>query len=354
MLGDKVIVTCLVAALLFLAAGLQGAEVDSFTQRTLLRPDAARALNDAVNLRLEEGVAKANLLEWANAFDQVPGATCNEQTLYTELRKGLFQSLTASWGLKGYSLDQQMRSELADFTLQQELGTSVYQDFGYLDGPSLRLKGLTDAVWIDGHLIGLDKIGHFFAEGWSYFEPTWRGEAGLQESMIWGQQQEAGKFGLITTGVYSHADLVANFQGWRFWNRILWQQRDPLKGFWANLSGRQMVSCSLQILESLKRWEPVFRWELRQTFDIRDYVDGVWDEAHNCNRFSDARLEAQVNQRIAGIPASRGCPLSPTVCRRALAHYGGFAGDLLHPLCLTAAQNRNPPSETSLQNAKGL
>jgi hypothetical protein len=97
-----------------------------------------------------------------------------------------------------------------------------------------------------------DKIGHFFAEGWTCFERTREEDESLEHAMDWGSRQEAGKFGYSTTGVYSFADLVADFNGWRFWTEVLRTQDDPLKGVIANLFGRPYVACELQVLDSIR------------------------------------------------------------------------------------------------------
>lgn len=313
---------------------LRAAEIDSFSDRDQTRPDTAERINVLINRRLEEGVRKANLLEQANAFDQVPNAICNEETLYTELRKAIFQSLTASWGLKGYSLDQQMREALTDYSLHREVEDSIYRDFGYLDAPSMRLKGLSDMVWVNGHFIGLDKLGHFFAEGWSYFEMTQAPEHSLNDAIRWGHEQEEGKFGLVTTGVFSYADLAANFNGWRFWNQIRRAHNDPLRGFWGNLFAGAQISCSFQVMASIKQRQWVYAWELKQDFDIRDYVDGAWDEGQNCSRYANTALADSVQRQLSALQRGLQCPLKPGQCQEVGARYGPWRSDLLHPRCL--------------------
>ncbi|MBK8971189.1 MAG: hypothetical protein IPM37_07360 [Hahellaceae bacterium] len=106
-----------------------------------------------------------------------------------------------------------------------------------------------------------------------------------------GHEQEEGKFGLVTTGVFSHADLAANFNGWRFWNQIRRAHNDPLRGFWGNLFAGAQISCSFRVMASIKQRQWVYARELKQDFDIRDYVDGARDEGQNCSRYANtARL----------------------------------------------------------------
>ena len=145
------------------------AEIDSVTPRKLKLDNSVTIINTIINQRIKEGIQKTNAIQ--DVFrDMGTAEFCNEKVLYTELRKALFQSFTASWGLKGYTLDKQLRDLLAKQSYSLSLKDSIYRDINYLEGFSLKIKELSDVVNINGHLIGLDKIGHFFAEGWQYFE----------------------------------------------------------------------------------------------------------------------------------------------------------------------------------------
>jgi hypothetical protein len=328
---------CLVLVLL-VAGGVRGgvaAEIDSVTPRGLALDDSLAVINALVNARLEQGVARANARQ-DDYEDLASGEFCEEQVLYTELRKAIFQSLTASWGLKGYALDQQLREELAGSSHSLPLRDSIYRDINYLEGFSLRLKDLSDVVNIDGHLVGLDKIGHFFAEGWHYFELSGPDQDKLNRAMAWGRAQEAGKFGYTTTSIFSHADLVANFNGWRFWLKVLGQGNDPLKGLLANLFSRAYVTCDLEILASIRHRKIVKAWQINSRFDLADYLDGAWDENNNCNSYRDPVVEAKVTARIHEVDADFHCPARPDYCLAARKKYGDQAGELLHPLCLAA------------------
>lgn len=319
-------------------ARLPAAEIDSVTTRGIGLEDSLPAINAIFDQRLREGVARANARQ-EDPADVDPGAFCDPDLLYSELRRAVFDSFLPRWGLRGYDLDRQLRELLADRSYSLSLNDSIYRDIDYLEGFSLRLKELSDVVEINGHLVGLDKIGHFFAEGWAYFERTHEDGERLQDAMDWGSRQEAGKFGYATTGIYSFADLVANFHGWRFWNRILGSRDDPLKGMLANFFSTPYVECELQILDSIRHGRLVRAWELGRPFDFADYVDGAWDEGNNCNSYADPVIEAKVDARTEEVAAGLRCPLEPAECKRARDRYGGLARFLLHPLCLTAGKS---------------
>ena len=309
------------------------AEIDSVTPRKLKLDNSLTIINTIFNQRMQEGIQKANAKQ-DDIEDIEENEFCDEEVLYTELRKAIFQSFTASWGLKGYDLDKQLRSLLARQSYSLSLNDSIYRDINYLEGFSLNIKELSDVVNINGHLIGLDKIGHFFAEGWKYFELTHYEENNIDQALEWGKEQEAGKFGYTTTGIFSFSDLVANFNGWRFWNKILLKENDPLKGAIANFFSRPYITCEIQIVASIKNKKIVKAWKYNTRFDLSDYVDGAWDEGNNCNSYEDPGIEEKVTLRIKNVNPDFTCPFIAEYCLASQEKYGYYAKYVLHPYCL--------------------
>jgi hypothetical protein len=318
------------------------AEIDSVTPRKIRLDDSLETINRIIDQRIQAAVKNANAYrEYIEEIDEYLEVDdeCNEDVLYSELRKSLFQSYIVSWGLKGYELDMQFRRLLAGQSYSLSLNDSIYRDIDYLEGFSLKLKELSDVVNIDGHLIGLDKIGHFFAEGWQYFELSrYEGES-MEQVIEWGRQQEAGKYGYVTTGIFSYADLTANLNGWRFWNKVLLDEDDPLKSWIANIFYRPYISCDIQIIESIKSIKVVRAWQHNKRFDLSAYIDGAWDEANNCNSYADPVIEAKVMARIKNIDADFSCPIEPEHCSQAREKYRRYAKHVLHPYCMIAGDD---------------
>ena len=318
------------------------AEVDSITTRRIVLENSLKAINRIFEQRIKEGIREANeeqgyWLDTDDADDVIEEAAyCDEDALYSELRRAMFQSFTASWGLKGYDLDQQLRELLARQSYSLMLNDSVYRDIGYIEGFSLNLKELTHVVNINGHVIGLDKIGHFFAEGWRYFDMTQDDDHTLEQAIEWGRQKESGLYGFTTTGIFSYADLVANFNGWRFWNKVLLKRDDPLKGIIGNFFNRPYVACRIQLVESLKNRKIIKAWEYNARFELSDYIDGAWDEGNNCNSYADPIIESKVSVRINEADPDFSCPYNIEACFDARDKYGYYAKYLLHPFCLIA------------------
>lgn len=318
------------------------AEIDSVTPRKLKLDNSLAILNSIFNQRIQEGVKKANVrldIIVEGYFEENGEHNfCDEKALYSELRKAIFQSFTASFGLKGYTLDKQLRRLLAGQSYSLSLNDSIYRDIDYLEGFSLKVKELSDVVNINSHLIGLDKMGHFFAEGWQYFELTQNEDHKLIQALALGKEQEAGKFGYATTGIFSFSDLVANVNGWRFWNRVLLKENDPLKGVIANFLNRPYISCETQIIDSIKNRAIVKAWEFNSRFDLSDYMDGAWDEGNNCNSYKDPVIEEKVTLRIKNVNPDFSCPFKAEYCLAAQEKYGFYAKHVLHPYCLVVTK----------------
>lgn len=82
-------------------------------------------------------------------------------------------------------------------------------------------------IKVYGVMMGVDKFGHFINQGYQYLEEYKKGLASLKDSsaayknMIqWGVDSEDGVFGSLVDGVYSNADLAANFAGFIFYQNF--------------------------------------------------------------------------------------------------------------------------------------
>ena len=74
---------------------------------------------------------------------------------------------------------------------------------------------------------GTDKIAHFFQQGYTYYRiykrATAKGYApyeAVQKAIRWGQLSERTYYGTLVSGVYSNADLCANYVGMKFYQNL--------------------------------------------------------------------------------------------------------------------------------------
>jgi hypothetical protein len=81
---------------------------------------------------------------------------------------------------------------------------------------------LSPIVQVAGVLIGIDKLGHYLAQGYEYYEhyrqlaPQLSAAERYHAVRQFGHDQEVRQLGLATGGVYSFADLAANWSGMLF------------------------------------------------------------------------------------------------------------------------------------------
>ena len=156
---------------------------------------------------------------------------------------------------------------------------SIIGDFPLFAGRVAVVFGFGPTINIGGHYIGTDKIGHFFSQGRKFYR-RYRRTGSEAAAARWSVVTETGLFGSLTTGVRSNADLVANFEGYRFYRSLL--HDDVVEGKPA-----------------------IFRWQRgapvqQRPFTWRDHVNDFWDEALNPNAYG-AGLMPAVRQRLLGL-----------------------------------------------------
>lgn len=113
---------------------------------------------------------------------------------------------------------------------------------------------LNPTMKVNDICIGSDKLGHFFQQGHDYFEIARRRSGGtVAQAEEFGERTEGGGFGLVTTGVFSNADLEANRQGLQFYDDLA---ANP-----------------------------------RMTFDIANYISSDWNEESNPSFYEQSVAE---------------------------------------------------------------
>ncbi len=109
----------------------------------------------------------------------------------------------------------------------------------YRPGPfrsiySIALSPLPASFWFDsptvnvhGYYFGTDKLDHFFQQGHKYFDLVAKKqamgmtlEAAVAEAVAYGVKQEHTYYGVLISGVYSNADLAANYAGMKFYQNL--------------------------------------------------------------------------------------------------------------------------------------
>jgi hypothetical protein len=193
---------------------------------------------------------------------------------------------------------------------------SIYADAGIMPSTDtsllfgtrsigLALDGIVPSVVLNGHYVGVDKLGHFFDQGYAYYEEIYlRHKDPVVTIENYGLEDEDGGNGMASNGIRSYGDMAANFQGYLFW-------RDVAAG------PNAFFSCRDGKYERTSR-----------KFDWADYVSDAWDEAINCSEFSPS-VQKVVDKALTGLAH---CPVSRAGCQSILEQTCGFT--YLSPGCM--------------------
>ena len=100
-------------------------------------------------------------------------------------------------------------------------GESIYAAF-----PSNYFT-ISETVNLFGEQFGTDKIAHVFQQGYTYLRIYQRALArglpkteAIKKACDWGRKSERTFYGNLVSGVYSNADLAANFAGFKFYQNL--------------------------------------------------------------------------------------------------------------------------------------
>lgn len=320
-------------------APLWATEIDNFSPYTKKIQDSMETLNQITIKRLEKAVKEAN---------RRGRGRCQEKKLYSAIWKQLGGDL---WGrLENLIVEDPIFDK---HTICRR--NSIYKDFTLRESFPMFLVKLGATIRMGDNIVGADKFGHFFAEGFAYFKKAYLFKQGVGAGIRYGERTEKGFYGLQTTGVYSYSDLSANYNGMHFWKRLLGRDYGPVEG--AEYEGPQKEPY-VQCVQG--------KWALKAKFDWKDYVDPAWDETINCSKYRTNAMARKVEKRVAKVEEKYAstlkkegedvtfnllCPRSPKKCYEMARKYGALASRLLHPLCVKAAaefQEREPATATMM------
>jgi len=157
---------------------------------------------------------------------------------------------------------------------------SVYNNVSPWFAPIQYSKGLAPTVSVNGVHLGLDKLTHFFGVGALYLHVAKQyddSDEGKRAAINFGEKAERTYWGSMTTSVYSNADMVANYEGFRF-----------LRGLFTDntVSGKP----------ALLVWDDNGP-RVQRPFDIRDYVNDYWNEVYNPNSFAST-ISSQITESL--------------------------------------------------------
>jgi len=224
-------------ALLCHPFAVQAFETDQYELPPVSLADIGDEVSDHVAQALGEAVEKLNaeilkgelcLKQSAQAKDKVCDAAQAKLKLaylrsndavaraaYDELGSGIPPfSTMETWMLKHQFQDQPARYKVVFWK-------SIFVPW------SLDHMTLSPTVNLYGSEFGIDKIGHIFQQGYTYYE-IYNGalvagatpDEARGKAVEWGQTSEATIYGFWSSGVYSNGDLAANYAGMKFYQGL--------------------------------------------------------------------------------------------------------------------------------------
>jgi len=286
--------------LLFLYAYFGNAtEIDSFTLRDPHLKDSMSEINSLMNAYIQDSIKDAN--NWGE---------CNEERFIDDLH-------TRAGGYFWSDFENTIGSNKSISWASISLSESIFQDFSFFFAPALYLARLGPVLHLGNYYIGTDKLGHFITEGYSYYKILKDKNKTLDDALTFGEKTERTHFGMTLTGIYSHADLVANYHG--------------LVGLWQKLIGDGKSRADTYVMCKNKTYYQI------KLFDWAEHINAAWDEGINCNAYRNATLEEQAQERIKKLEQERGvsltCPIAPDECRKLIGFYKDIAYRLISPKC---------------------
>lgn len=293
---------------------LQAAEVDSFSGGQKNLEDSLPIVNEWVIAELEAAADATNKKSRVMANRRHPktrrlvhppnrGVTyCNSSLLYQELTSRLAQSLVGQLEIFAEESDQVDRRQVP-------FVDSIYRDFMLSETPSITSsERVSSIINVGGVYIGTDKLGHFLTEGHTYYKRADLDHEGLEGALDFGVFTESLYFGALTTGVFSYADLVANYHGYHFWHRLMSEGEDSY------------IQCADE------------NWVVAKEFSFREHIDEGWDETVNCSLFRNEILLTKVQLRLQGRVCGGSSHVYERLKQRYMEHYSKLINDSGHRL----------------------
>ena len=237
----------------------EGYETDQFHNRLEPLNDSTAVLDQQVNLTLESIVS-----EWKGPRDNSKVV----DAIFRAIGGYHWVDKLEKWAMKSDEVDR----------LSTPRRDSIYSGHPIWATRVIGMFGVGPTIKVNGQLIGSDKLGHFLSQGKKFY---YRYEKFLDEARAaeHSAYTERAIFGQLTTGVYSNADLVANYEGYRFYRSLF--EDDVIKG-----------------KPAILRWEND-GWRIQRPFTWADHVNAYWDEALNVNHF-DGLLYPHMKDRLFG------------------------------------------------------
>ncbi len=244
--------------LILLVPSLGGAyETDQFNNRMQVIDDSTSIMNQKVTLAIAD-----TIMAWQGPRDDM------------KVVNGIYQRIGGKHWVDKLERFAMESDEVA--RLNSSANDSIYHGHPVWATRVAFFFGVDETISINDVLIGTDKFGHFLSQGRKFYK-RWLKVGDESKAAEHSAYTERAIFGQMTTGSYSNADLVANYEGYRFYRSLF--EDDVVGNKPAILAWKQD------------------HWIMQRPFDWSDHVNDYWDEALNINHY-DKLLYAHMKTRL--------------------------------------------------------
>jgi len=272
----------LAALLLAVTIPAHAREADQFTRRPLMLDglsDSAGGLDVWINLQIQQSLERINREGSARRYAGAQELGAKE--LVTSIAGAFLDPLLPE-------LHTRVELWVTSPAGRIQVDLDHPGNRGIYRGTSIRqvhwswFTGVSNTLRIGDALVGVDKLGHFFAQGYQYYMAAQelRSE-GLSEALVrskvreLGHSMELGVMGFKTMAIYSPADLAANWDGWRFWDSLVGGADSYIIQDWSG------------------------NWIQVRPFSMEEYARSDWDEVMNPPYAETPELAARMQERVA-------------------------------------------------------
>jgi hypothetical protein len=218
-------------------------ETDQFSNRADPIADSTEVLNREVNNAIDDIV-----LNWRKDDDRKAFVNA----VFGKLGSRFLVDRIERWAIRSPEVEK----------LKTGRYDSVYSGHPIWAVRVTKFFGVGQTIRLNDQLVGTDKLGHFVSQGRKYYRRFLRYQS-EEKAAVQSAYAEWLVFGQMSNGNYSNADLVANYEGHRFFRSLFEDDIVPGKS-------------------AILRWEDN-HWVIQREFDWGDHVNEYWDEALNIN-----------------------------------------------------------------------
>ena len=250
----------LLVLLLAFSSSAGAYESDQYTNRTQGISDSLELMDGAVNKAIQDILARKN-----------PPRTKSRiaKAIYFEIGGLYWADKIERWAAKSPEVEK----------YEQTRRDSVYKGMPFWATRVNFIFGIGRSFRVNDVMVGSDKFGHFVSQGYKYYTRELRGES-REKLLRKGWFAERWIYGELTTGLFSNADIIANYEGWRFYQSLF--KDEVVRGKAAIMKLDRGI------------------YVQQRPFSFADHINDYWDEALNPS-YAVPSLNKRLRKAIKGL-----------------------------------------------------